>query len=405
MSVAQGISKSTVFKKQTGLGVPASGTGGQVMRREQSKFDLAKDTYENNEIASHQQSTGITHGLRKVTGSLNGVLSPNTYAALTASLMRKAFTATAPMVIGTDLTASATGPHFVDGSAAFLTAGLKVGDVGRFTGFTTTAVGNNSKNFLITALTAGNMTGIFLDGSAVIAKVETGSVTFTVVGKKAIVPTTSQTQEYWTAEEWYSDIGRSELYTDVVPSSIDIGLPATGNATFAASFAGLDRSVGAAQILTTPTAATTTPVLTAVNGAVIVNGAQVGNITGASIKIDAAAAPMGAVLGSNQSPDIQRGRVKVSGQFTAFFEDGVLSGYFDAATNIGIIIVAADNNTPTSDFISFSMSRVKLSSDAKDDGEKGIIGTYSFTAELNGNGGALLADDSTIITIQDSQAS
>jgi hypothetical protein len=83
----------------------------------------------------------------------------------------------------------------------------------------------------------------------------------------------------------------------------------------------------------------------------------------------------------------------------------VLSGYFDAATNIGIIIVAADNSTPTSDFISFSMSRVKLSSDAKDDGEKGIIGTYSFTAELNGSGGALLADDQTILTVQDSQAS
>jgi hypothetical protein len=402
--IAQGINKITVFKVQTALGAPASGTGGQVMRREQSKFDLTKDTYENNEIASHQQSTGITHGLRKVSGSLNGVLSPNTYAAITASLLRKAFAATTPYVAGTDVVSAATAPHFVDTSGGWLTAGLKIGDVVRFTGFTTTATGNNDKNFLITALTATNMTGVFLNGDAVIAKTESGSVTATVTGKKAIVPTTSQTQEYWTVEEWYSDITRSELFTDVVPSSIDIGLPATGNATFAANFAGLDKTIGASQILTTPTAATTTPILTAVNGAVLVNGTSVGNITGASIKVDSGAAPMGAVIGADVSPDIQRGRVKVSGQITAYFQDGVLSGYFDDATNIGLVIVAADSDLAAADFVSFSMSKVKLSSDAKDDGEKGIIGSYSFTAELNGSGGAALANDQTILTVQDSQA-
>ena len=52
----------------------------------------------------------------------------------------------------------------------------------------------------------------------------------------------------------------------------------------------------------------------------------------------------------------------------------------------------------------FTMGRIKLTGDAPDDGEKSILRTYPFTAELNSAGGAALAWDQTIITIQDSQA-
>ncbi len=51
------------------------------------------------------------------------------------------------------------------------------------------------------------------------------------------------------------------------------------------------------------------------------------------------------------------------------------------------------------------MSAVKLFGDAIDDGEaKELIRTYPFTAQLNGSGGASLADHQTIISIQDSAA-
>lgn len=405
MAIAQGINKTTSFKKQSGLGVPATGSGAQVIRREQSTFNLAKNTFENNEIATHQQSTGITHGMRSVTGSLNGVLSPNTYSTIIASLLRAPFAAVTPYNAGIDVTAAATSPHFVDASGGFLTAGLKVGDVVQWTGFAGAgATDNNDRNFLITALTGTNMTGFFLDGTAVTADIAGDGTTVTVVGKKAKAPTSSQTQEYWTVEEWYSDVTRSELYTDVVVASCDIGLPSDGNATFASTYAGLDRTIAGAQVLTTPTAETTTPVLTAVNGAIVVNGSAVANITGASITINCNAAPTGSVVGTNLSPDVQRGRITVSGQITAFFQDGAISTLFDDATSTGIIIVVTDDDTATSDFVSFSMSAVKFGGDSSDDGEKGIVKTFPFTAEINGAGGAALANDQTIISIQDSLA-
>jgi hypothetical protein len=222
-----------------------------------------------------------------------------------------------------------------------------------------------------------------------------------VIGKKSIVPLTGHTQEYWTLEEWYNDITRSELYTDMVIGSMDIGLPSTGNATITTSFAGLNSSLSATQQLTTPTAATTTNVLTAVNGAVLLNGAKVGNVTGAQIKIDCGAANMGGVIGSNFSPDVQRGRVQVSGQVTAFFQDGSISTLWDAGTLFNLVIVCAADSTNAAEFVTFNLSACKLSSESDDDGEKGIVKTYNFTAQLTS---AALANDQTIISIQDSLA-
>jgi len=271
-TIAQGIAKQTIFKKQTGVGVPASGSGGQIMRREKSEFKLEKDTFENNEIVTHQQSTGAVHGTRKVSGSLSGVVSPNTYSTIVASLLRKLFTATANLT-GLAITVGGTPGAYTLTTTGLLAGGLKIGDVIRVTAATGLNADVLNKNFLIIGLTATVATVIVVNGTTI----TTGSgtaCTISVPGKKSIVPLTGHTKEYWTVEEWYPDLARSELFTDVAPSSIEIGLPSTGNATFSANFVGLNRTISGAQVLTTPTAATTTAVQTSVSGAVIVNGVR-----------------------------------------------------------------------------------------------------------------------------------
>lgn len=404
MAIAQGINKIVTFYKQTGLGVPRSGSGGQKMRRETSMGKLAVANYENNEIVSHQQSTGAAHGARSASFTLNGLLSPNSYSTLFASLLRKAFAATTPST-GMSITIAGTlGAYTITRAAgSWLTDGVKIGDIGRLSVGTFHA-NNINKNVLILGLTTTVMTVKTLNNTVMNAEGPIASGTFTVIGKKCIAPTTGHTAEYWTIEEWQSDIAQSELFTDAVMGSADIGLPSTGNTTLAFNLAALNRTTGGAQILTTPTAETTTQVLAGIQGAVIMNGAAVANVTGAQIKIDCGAAPMGSVLGSNFSPDVQRGRIKVSGQLTAYYQDGVLPGLFDAATKINVIIVNAADSTATSEFVSFVMTAVTLDGDDKDDGEKGIVRTYPFTAEINALGGPALANDQTIISIQDSLA-
>jgi hypothetical protein len=346
----------------------------------------------------------VTYGLKKVAGKIEALLSSGTYKDLFAAGLRKAFAVTSAMAAGVDVTATVGAPQFVDASAGYLTAGLKVGDVGRWTGFTTSGVGNNARNFLITALTAGNMTGVFLDGLPAAAKAAGDNVTFTLVGKKTLVPLTGHTDVFFTFEEWYSDLSRSERFDDCKVNQIAFNLPATGNATCSFDIIGLSRTLAGAQSFSTPAAETTTGVMSALNGAVYVNAAKVGNITGAQITLDCGIKPVSAVLGSNVSPDMDRGRVRVSGTFTGLFDSNTIQALYDAETPTSLIIVVSTDPSATADFVTFTMGRIKLTGDAPDDGEKSILRTYPFTAELNSTGGPALAWDQTILTIQDSQA-
>lgn len=404
MAIAQGISKITVFKKQTGLGVSASGTGGQIMRRESSANVLKKDTYANNEIVSHQQSTGKTHGLRSVDISLNGVLSPGTYAASVGSILRRDFT-TLTAITAVSVTIAGTAPTWTVTRAAgsFLTDGFKIGHVIRLTVGTLNAL-NINKNLLIIGLTATVATVRVLNETNMFAEGPITGTTITMVGKQTFAPLTGHTRDYYTVEDWQSDITQSELFTDVILGMADFSLPSTGNATIQLGGPGLNRSSGSSQILTTPTAETTSNVMAAVNGDLIVNGVVMANVTGLSIKIDGKAANMGAVVGANISPDIQRGIIEVTGQFTAFYQDGVLPALFDAATQISLVFAMTADSSATSDFMSFVIPNITLDGDSKDDGDKAIVRTFPFTARLHAAGGTGANSEKTIILIQDSLA-
>jgi Phage tail tube protein len=404
MAIAQGISKITVFKKQAGLGTPASGTGGQIMRRESSANVLKKDTYANNEIVSHQQSTGKTHGLRSVDIALNGVLSPGTYASSIGSILRRDFTALTA-ITAVSVTIAGTAPTWTVTRAAgsYLTDGFKIGHVIRLTVGTLNVL-NLNKNLLITGLTATVATVRVLNETNMFAEGPITGTTITAVGKQTFAPLTGHTRDYYTVEDWQSDITQSELFTDVILGMADFNLPSTGNATINLAGPGLNRSSGAVQILTTPTAETTSNVMAAVNGDLIVNGVVMANVTGLSIKIDGKAANMGAVVGSNVSPDVQRGIIEVTGQFTAFYQDGVLPGLFDAATQISLVFAITADSSATSEFMSIVIPNITLDGDSKDDGDKAIVRTFPFTARLNAAGGTGTNTEKSIIVIQDSLA-
>lgn len=406
MTVSQGIRKTISIGLQTGLGVPNVLTG-QIMRRKTSILSAVRDMYESDEIVSHHMSTGSAYGLKKPTVKLEGICSALTYQLPFQGLLEKVFVAITPLVLGVDVTTQVAAPQVTDASAGLLAGGIKVGHVGRFTGFTTTAAGNNARNFWVTALTAGQMTGIFLDGGAAMAvkAPETGSVTFTVVGKVCYTPKTGHVLSYYTIEEFYEDTLKSEMMTDSVVAGININLPASGNSSISIDFVGRDRTrATGAQQVATRSVETTTAILAAINGAIYVNGALAGNITGLQISMMNSAADMGAVVASNVTPDIQRGRVKVSGSFTGLFDATTFQDFYDAETNISLAFVMSADNTATSSFLGFTMGRLKITGDAPDDGEKGIVRTYPFTAEICTTGGAALAFDETIITVQDSDA-
>lgn len=403
MSVAQGISKTIAYKVQSGLGTAASGSGGQLLRRESADFTLTKDTYTNNEIASHQQHTGDTHGIRKTQATLSGVLSASTYADLMSSVLRKAWAATSA-ISSLTLTIAADGDNWTVTRSAgdFLTGGIKIGDVVKLSG-ANLAAGNVGVNLVVLGVTDTALTVSVPTGTALTAESSKASSTVTVVGKKLWVPTSSHTNLYYTFEENFTDVGRYKVYKDVQVAKVDISMPATGNVTTSFELIGLGSRVSSgSQTLTTPTAETSTSVLASVAGAAYIGGVKQEGVTSVSVSIDGQVTHGEAVIGSNTIPDTQRGRIMVKGSFTALYESDTLSTPFENETTTSLILYLADDTTDAADFVCITCPQAKIFSDDADDGEKQIIRTYSFTAEICATGGAALANHATIVSIQDS---
>jgi hypothetical protein len=406
MTVAQGINKTVAYKKQTGLGVAAAGSGGTLLRRVTSNINLTKDSYENNEIVSHQQSTGSTFGISKSGGTYNALLSGTSLMPFLGSLVRKDPVATSA-ISSLSLTIATSGSNYTitRGTGSFLTDGLKVYDVIQLSGGSLN-VGNITKNLVVVALTATVATvNVLNTGSTLTAEGPIASCTVTVMGKKSWVPITGHTSDYYTFEDYFSDIARSALWPDVQIGTADIGMPATGNVTCNFGLVGLGgKTESGSQVLTTPTAAPTTAVFSSVAGAAFIGGVRYVTITSASLKIDGTVTQGEPTIGSNTIADVQRGRIKVSGSFSYLYDSDTIGANFLNETVTSIAIVLADSRTAAANTMAFVMPEVKLFSNDVDDGEKQHIRTVNFTAEIPATGGAALANLQTIVSIQDSQA-
>ena len=397
MPTATGINKTVSYKKETTFGVLPSASGGQTIRRVSSAFNLSKETYQSEEIRTDYQLSDFRHGVRSVEGNVSGELSAGTYADFLASALARNWTAATPSTLDSTTIAFVGGTYTITRTTgSYLTDGVRVGNIIRLTGF---ATANNNKNLLIIALTATAATVIALNGNTLTPETVASGGAYTVTGKSTYAPTTGHTDDSYSFEAWYSDINQSEVYTGNKVNTVGIALPATGLTTVELSFMGQDlKQRGVTQYFTSPTAQGSSGIFAAVNGALIVNGLPVALVTSANININRNMTSE-AVVGSNIKPEIYEGRIVVDGDFSTLYQDGTFAGYFDTEAEISLVIALTANSSANSEFMSFTLPRLKLSTDTKDDGEKGIVSQNSFQA-LKGNG--TNGFEATTIMIQDS---
>lgn len=402
-NIAQGVSKILAYKKQTGLGSPASGSGGQDLRRTSSTINLNKETYQSAEIRSDQQIADYRHGPQQVTGTISGELSAGTYKDFLGSVLRKDFVAVTSMTAAAVTIVASTGViTFQTGNP--LTSGIKIGMVVRITAGSV-AANNLNKNLLVLGVTATTLTVKTLNGTALADNaVSVTGVTIAIPGKISYTPESSQTNDYYTIEHWFSDIAQSESFTDCALTNAQVSIPATGMATIGFPLVGLDITTGTSQVLTSPTAASTGGAYAGANGLLYVAGSAVAVITAIDFDINGNVAAADAVVGSNQRPDIFQGSLAVSGNMTVYFVDGTFRDYFVNETEVSVNVVMTTTSSNTADFISFEMSRVKVGGADVGDGQNGLTRTFPFVALKNTSGGAALANYATTIMVQDSAA-
>ena len=401
MATASGIAKRIVYKKETTFGTLAGATGGQTLRRVSSNFNLTKETYQSEEIRTDYQIVDFRHGVRSVEGSLSGELSAGAYSDFIASAVARNFTAITPTAVGSTTIAAGTvaGTYKITRTTgSWLTDKAKVGTVIRLAGFNAT---NNAKNLLIVSATALEAVVVVLNGTTLVLETVATGGSYLAGGKVTYAPETGHTDDSYTVEEYYSDIGKSQVSVGNKVNTASFALPATGLVTTDFGFMGQDlKQSGDVAYFTTPTAQGNTGIFAAVNGALIVDGKVIALITGLNININRNMTSE-AVVGSNIKPEIYEGRISVDGDFTTLYQDNTFFDYFNNETEVALICAVTESNLGNANFMTFTLPRIKLSTDTKDDGEKGIVSSNSFQA-LKGSGANGL--EATTIQIQDSAA-
>lgn len=397
-----GVYKQLAYKAEATYGTLPAAASAQQLRRLSSNLELSKDTYQSNEIRPDLQVADFRHGVRRVKGTISGDLSCKTFADFFAAAVKKVFAAGA-VVSGASITIAGAGPYTLTRAAgSYLTDGIKVGDVIRLS-VGVFNVANINRNLYVTAVTATVVTVITFNAAALVAEGPIAGSTMTVQGKKTFIPSTGQVENSFAIEHYFSDLVQSEVFTGCKVDKISVNLPPTGMANIAIEFVGQNMTPGSAQYFTSPTAITTTGALAAVNGIARINGTQVASITGLSLSLDPTYTG-DPVVGSNTVPYQFPGFINVTGQATLQFTDVTLRDAFINETEIDMYGVFTADNTATSDFLAFSMPRIKLLGATKNDGTGSLILTVPFRALLNKNGGAGTATELTTISIQDSAA-
>lgn len=400
MPISKGTAKTVSYKAETTWGTLAGAAGAKQLRRVTSSTNLTKETYESAEIRTDRQLSDMRHGVRSAAGSLNGELSPNSYADFMQAILARDFTTgVATSTFSCTIAASGDLWTITRATGSFLTDGVGVGDGIALTGAGLN-VANANKNLLVVSMTATVLTVKVLNNTVLVAEGPIATITATVRGKKTYVPQTGHTDRSFTIEEWYSDIAQSEVFTGMKFGSMNLQLPATGLVTVDFSMQGKDLTQkGTSQYFTTPTAQGTNGIFASVAGAVIVNGLPVALITSADFNVERALENAVAV-GSNSAAEIFTGRIKATGNLSVYFQDATFRDYFDFETPVSLVFALSTSSAANADFISFTLPKVKLGSFEKDDQELGLMASCSFQALLNDvTTTGLLA---TTVAIQDS---
>ena len=402
MGIADTASRQIVIGKQSALGTLALTSAGRLYNhRPATEGGLTKEAFESESVNPTRQFANPRHGLRSGTFTLDQELQIGGHNELFAAALNAAWAVNATTTALTNVTASSTGPHFTRAAGSFITDGFRVGDVVRWTGWAAPATANNSRNFFITALTATQMTGIFLDGTAVAAKAAGDSVTCACPGRRLQIPTSGHTKDYFTLDDWHPDVPSALRINDAVVSSFTIDVQPNGIATIAFQFVGVNGTPGTAAYFVTPAAAPTGAFLAGPNGRISWNGNISAVLSGMQLTLDTSA-EVKPVIGANVSPDVFRGSNRITGNFSSLFDGNALLTPFDTEAEAPLYLVLNADSTPASEFLVIKVPNVKLNSMSKRaDGP-----AYQVSADFSGGryvganaaieGSSLVLIDSTV---------
>jgi hypothetical protein len=397
--------KVLAYKQGTIFGTPATASGAQLLRRISFALTPGKETFQSDETEPTLQLSDFRHGKRMATAQLNGRFSCGTYKDFLQAAVKQDWQVaptTGAIITVTAAVSVAPAGTFTRSAGSYITDGFRVGQIVQWTGWTV-ATANNSRYMVITALTSNVMTGIFLDGTAVVAKAAGDTVTCVLVGRQTWVPQSGHTRKFFDFEEWHPDmdIPQSELGVSMVMQNLNFNFDPKGNTGIDFQMAGATMNFQGSQYFTSPTAVTTSGLHGGIDGKLYLGGTLIADVLGLQLQMALGNQLADATFGSRQSTDFFPDKILPTGSITLYFRDGTLrDGFWNEAP---LSLVASTRAGPGAQAETFGLviPLMKFASATKGVQGRGVTRQYNFTAYNNKTG---TGADQTSIAFQDTLA-
>ncbi len=214
------------------------------------------------------------------------------------------------------------------------------------------------------------------------------------------------TKKRFTIEQNYPDLDMSERFDDAMISGCSIRIPPNGIISTSWMVMARNGTIlkdASAPYFTSPSAATTTDVLTGIEGGLRLGGVEQTIVTGVDFSIagNLSAQP---VVGTPLLPDFFPGRLVATGNVSFYLDDDALLSAFYNEAELDLVVNCTASGSAPQDFMCFNFQRIKLGAAGKQAGaDGGMIVSAPFQALLK-TGGSGTAFDQSTLSIQRSNA-
>lgn len=390
---ADGVGIRASFKAESAWDTLPGATGAQQIDRIEltPKQDIAK--IENDEKRASRQQNDVRAGSRKSDATLRGRLKGSVFGDFLAGLFMNTW-ATGPTTGAIAvIAASASAPHFVRSTGSFITNGFKVGMIMSPSGFAGGGVANNTKRWKITVLTATQMTVANIDGTTatVAAEVEGASVTIATPGKILQVASASHVFTSFTLEKYFQYMAtpKAMLARGQFVNSIDLSVDQDANIGIDVGFLGRRyEKHTSAPYFTTPTAPLNRRIMNSVYGSLVLNGAEIGHMTGLKQQF---------MLNQQQNMGVFNkyasfvGGAKFTGnaQISAYVKDANLRDLAEAETEFALAYYFTGSpDFATADLMAVVQPRGQLFEVQENDDDKAVVENATFVPKEGTGTGA-----------------
>lgn len=401
MGIANQSEQQIVIGKQSAKGtIATTGSGKRYNFTPETTGSLNKEAFESNTIRPDQQRKNPRHGTRSAPFTLAQELQCGGHTELLAGAMRAAW-ATPATTGSISIAIDATAKTYTRTAGSFITDGLKVGDIVRASGAANAA--NNGKNARLTSVTALVLT--YADDASTtgfVTAAAAAGITVACPGKKLGLATTSHTKDYFTIEDWQSDVPSSRRFTDCRVSSVAINVPPNGHATISIGFLGIDADTETTVYFLAPTAAATSALLAGAQGLLRYNGADSAVVSDFSVTMENGAETK-PVVGTDLSPDVFIGPNVATGSLSALFDANTILTNFETEAEGALYLYLFSDETASSDFMIIKLPNIKMNSanTANDGTARTVSGDFSAGVLEDGSTTveqtAIVIVDSTVV--------